>query len=120
GLPNCEAPSVSDRLLWLALAAAASILFLATTNQICQDVAVVPFLWVLPLSIYLVSFIISFDKSKWYSRGVLHPLFGLCLLLACFVLNCVALTNIFRQVLFYLFLIFVVCLLCHCYLSRAK
>jgi len=51
GLPNCEAPSVSDRLLWLALAAAASILFLATTNQICQDVAVVPFLWVLPLSI---------------------------------------------------------------------
>src|SRR5207237_1724813 len=49
-LPNCEAPSVSDRLLWLALAAAASILFLATTNQICQDVAVVPFLWVLPLS----------------------------------------------------------------------
>ena len=119
-LPNCEAPSVSDRLLWLALAAAASILFLATTNQICQDVAVVPFLWVLPLSIYLVSFIISFDKSKWYSRGVLHPLFGLCLLLACFVLNGGALTNIFRQVLIYLFTLFVGCMILHGELARAK
>src|SRR5437879_6694532 len=74
-LPNCEAPSVSDRLLWLALAAAASILFLATTNQICQDVAVVHFLWVLPLRIYLVSFIFSFDKSKCYSRAVFPPPF---------------------------------------------
>src|SRR6266550_508429 len=115
-----DSPSASDRLLWLALAAAASALFLATTNQICQDVAVVPFLWVLPLSIYLVSFIISFDKSKWYSRGVLHPLFGLCLFLACFVLDGGAQTNIFRQVLIYSFTLFVVCMILHGELARAK
>ena len=49
------------------------IMFLATTNQICQDIAVVPFLWVLPLSLYLLSFIICFDQSRWYSRAIFHP-----------------------------------------------
>src|SRR5207245_5677865 len=39
--------------VWLSLAALPSIMFLATTNQLCQDIAVVPFLWVLPLSLYL-------------------------------------------------------------------
>ena len=41
---------------------------LAATNQICQDVAVVPFLWILPLSLYLISFIICFDAERWYLR----------------------------------------------------
>jgi hypothetical protein len=34
----------------------------------CQDVAVVPFLWILPLTLYLLSFIISFDHARWYVR----------------------------------------------------
>src|SRR5882672_9101608 len=57
-----------DRLLWLLLPACASILLLATTNKLCQDVAVIPFLWVLPLALYLVSFIICFDNPQWYAR----------------------------------------------------
>ena len=39
-------------------AACGSVLLLAVTNKICQDIAVVPFLWVLPLSLYLLSFIV--------------------------------------------------------------
>ena len=61
--------------LWMGLAACASIQLLATTNFICQEVAVIPFFWVLPLSIYLVSFILTFESSRWYSRGVFHMLF---------------------------------------------
>jgi hypothetical protein len=38
-------------------------LLLATTNKLCQEVAVIPFLWVLPLSLYLLTFIISFDHG---------------------------------------------------------
>ncbi len=45
-------------LLWLGLAAASSVMLLATTNQLCIDVATVPFLWILPLCLYLISFII--------------------------------------------------------------
>ncbi|MBM4089262.1 MAG: hypothetical protein FJ276_07515 [Planctomycetes bacterium] len=55
-------------LLWFALPAFGSMGLLAVTNQICQDVAVVPFFWVVPLSIYLVTFIICFDRESWYLR----------------------------------------------------
>ena len=57
-----------DRLCWLALPACASLMLLAATNHICQDVAVVPFLWVVPLTLYLLSFIICFDQPRWYVR----------------------------------------------------
>ena len=56
------------RLLWLALPAFASMLLLATTNHVCQDMPSVPFLWVVPLSLYLLSFIIAFDHERWYRR----------------------------------------------------
>jgi len=62
--------TIVDRILWVALAACGSILLLAMTNYICQNVAVVPFLWILPLSLYLLSFIICFDKDAWYQRGI--------------------------------------------------
>jgi hypothetical protein len=61
-------PGLGRRLLWLALPAFASLTFLATTNHVCQDVAVIPFLWIAPLSLYLLSFIICFDHERWYSR----------------------------------------------------
>src|SRR6266436_6088466 len=66
-LPEC-APTVVQRSLWVLLPASASVLLLATTNKMCLDVAVIPFLWVLPLAIYLFSFIIFFDNPLWYLR----------------------------------------------------
>jgi hypothetical protein len=63
-----SSPRRGDRILWIVLPAFASLAFLATTNVICQDVAVVPFLWIAPLSLYLVSFIICFDHERWYHR----------------------------------------------------
>lgn len=59
-------PSPARRALWIALPACASLMLLATTNFVCQDVAVMPFLWVIPLSLYLLTFIISFDHPRWY------------------------------------------------------
>lgn len=63
------------RWLWFALPACASVLLLAVTNSICQDVAVIPFLWVLPLVVYLLTFIISFDSPRWYTRAFWGPAF---------------------------------------------
>lgn len=67
GVENA-APGRTQPWLWLLLPASASILLLATTNMICQEVAVIPFLWVLPLALYLLSFIICFDSPRWYMR----------------------------------------------------
>ncbi len=66
-------PRWPDRLAWLALPALASMMLLATTNHVCQDVAVMPFLWVAPLALYLLSFIICFDHPRWYVRKLFAP-----------------------------------------------
>ena len=63
-------PSLFSKLLWIGLAACASALMLAITNHLTQDVASIPFLWVLPLSIYLLSFILTFDARGWYRRNL--------------------------------------------------
>src|SRR5581483_3290793 len=64
------APSAAVQALWVALPAVASILLLAVTNHLSQDVAAIPFLWVLPLSLYLLTFIICFDRERWYWRPI--------------------------------------------------
>jgi hypothetical protein len=66
--PAGSPPPVLDRVLWILLPATASGLLLAVTNQLCQDVAVVPLLWVVPLALYLVTFIVSF--ADLYRRRV--------------------------------------------------
>jgi len=53
---------------WFLFPAMASVMFLAITNYLCQDVAVIPFLWISPLAIYLLSFILCFDHPRWYNR----------------------------------------------------
>ncbi len=65
--------------LWLALPACASALLLATTNTITQDFSPVPFLWVLPLALYLLTFIIAFDRPRWYRRRVFGATLAVCL-----------------------------------------
>lgn len=67
--PATPAPRWRECLLWIGLSASASILLLAITRHLTQDVAPVPFLWVVPLSIYLLSFILCFDAPRYYVRG---------------------------------------------------
>ena len=55
---------------WLVLSAVPSGLFLAVTQHLCVNVAPVPLLWVLPLSIYLVTLVLCFDHPRWYRRGL--------------------------------------------------
>lgn len=71
---------VADLALWVGLPALASVLLVAVTSHICQEVAVVPFLWVLPLSLYLGTFIVAFDSPRWYNRMVWATLSLLTLL----------------------------------------
>jgi hypothetical protein len=113
-------PTWKSHLLWLSLAACASITFLATTNQICQDVAVVPFLWVLPLSLYLLSFIICFDEPRWYSRRVFHSAFAVAIFLACLLLLGWGIRSIVLQLACYSFVLFACCMVCHGELARSK
>lgn len=64
-------PRLQDYLLWLILPAFASVVLMATTNHVSTDVAVVPLLWVVPLALYLLTFIIAFDRPAWYRRTLI-------------------------------------------------
>lgn len=112
-----------QRLLWLALAACGSVMLLAITNQVCLDVAVVPFLWVAPLSLYLLSFIISFDAAKWYNRSFWVPLLAASVVLVVILLHRdYADTEwpLLLQIAIYLSALFVCCMVCHGELARRK
>lgn len=56
--------------IWFGLSFLSSMLLLATTNQVCLDIGVVPFLWIIPLSLYLLSFILTFNSEKYYMRNL--------------------------------------------------
>ena len=75
-------PALIDHLLWLMPAAMASWLLVAITNHITQNVDAIPCLWLLPLTLYLLTFVLCFESDRWYRRSVFIPAAGL-LLTAC-------------------------------------
>ncbi|MGA3055555.1 MAG: hypothetical protein ABSD63_15200 [Candidatus Korobacteraceae bacterium] len=113
------APNWGRKVIWLLLAATGSLSLLATTNRICQDVAVVPLLWVLPLSLYLLSFVVCFSSERGYSRTVWSVGLGLAALLVCFVLYKPAI-GVGWQILIYSFALFASCMVCHGELVQLK
>jgi len=76
---ECRPPKVREQVLWLLLAACASTLLLAITNHLTQNVASIPFLWVLPLGLYLFTFILTFSFERLYHRKVFVWLLALAL-----------------------------------------
>jgi len=66
-------PSIGELVLWVALAACASTLLVASTNHLSQNVAPIPLLWVLPLALYLLTFILAFESDRVYKRWVFMP-----------------------------------------------
>ena len=66
---EAPAPGRFDLILWLALSAMGSWMLLAITNHITQNIASIPFLWLVPLMLYLLTFILCFESDGWYQRS---------------------------------------------------
>ncbi|MFN3890779.1 MAG: hypothetical protein ACK4MV_10320 [Beijerinckiaceae bacterium] len=67
---QCAAPSRSDYVSWIALAFVPSGLLVAVTAHISTDVGAAPLLWVAPLALYLLTFVIAFrDRPMWLDAG---------------------------------------------------
>ncbi|MGO8674690.1 MAG: spermidine synthase [Limisphaerales bacterium] len=125
------APSLANRgsavtvrpltlLLWLVLPACASVMLLATTNKLCQDVAVMPFLWVAPLSIYLLSFIICFDSPQWYERAPFRVLLVAALGALYWAIPRGSETALVLLLAVYSAALFICCMVCHGELYRLR
>lgn len=106
--------------LWASLAACASILLLAVTTHLTSDVAPIPFLWVLPLSIYLLTFILTFDSKGWYSRLWYLPLVAISLAGMAWALRADTELHIAAKVGIFAAGLFFCCMACHGELSTLK
>ncbi len=113
-------PSILVRLLWLLLPACASVLLLATTNKMCLDVAVIPFLWVLPLGLYLLSFILCFDSPRWYVRFPFTLALAGVLGALCWALVNGSEASVPKQVAVYCGALFICSMVCHGELYRLR
>jgi hypothetical protein len=60
----------TDACAWFALAAVPTVLLTAVTNTVSVDLAPFPLLWVIPLGLYLLSFIVCFEHHRWYRARV--------------------------------------------------
>ena len=107
------------KLLWLLLPACASVLLLATTNKLCLDVAVIPFLWVLPLGLYLLSFILCFEGPRGYWRKFYGVALAVSLGLVCLAWFQYRLP-LRLQIVIYAWALFNGCMVCHGELYRLK
>jgi len=110
-------PGAGQQLVWLALAAMASFLLLAVTNHICQNVASLPFLWILPLSLYLATFIFCFDHPRWYRRNIFLVLAAIALPVMAWYSDSLDLKV---AIPIYLAGLFVCCMFCHGELAQLK
>ena len=70
---SAERPTALQLLLWVSLAACASTLLVSITNHMSQNIAPIPLLWVVPLAIYLLTFILAFESDKIYQRWIFLP-----------------------------------------------
>ncbi len=117
------APGWSDRLVWMGLAACASGLLLSVTNHLTQNVAAIPFLWVLPLSLYLLSFILCFDSDRWYQRWIFTRLGAVALPAMAYAISAQSdryITDLRVAVAVFCFLLFVLFMVCHGELARRR
>ncbi len=114
-------PTMAQRVLWVALAACASLLLVAVTNHLSENVAPIPLLWVVPLALYLLSFILSFESDKIYQRWLFLPWVAPALAWMAYLIYANSgLTHIRIQIPVFAAGLFFCCMMCHGELARRR
>ncbi len=107
-------------LLWVLLPMAASIMLIACTNMMTHEIAAVPFLWILPLSLYLLTFVICFDHPRWYIRPLVWIPMWMVVVFGGFLMESGVDADLSAQILGYSAISFFTAFACHGELARLK
>jgi hypothetical protein len=107
-------------VLWLMLSALGVVLLVSTTNALTQNVPPVPFLWLAPLAIYLLTYVMAFSNLAIYVRYLWLPFFMLLSFVALFIYFIGGQFDIITQLLVYLLILLCGCMICHGELDSLK
>lgn len=107
-------------ILWLFLAAVGVILLISTTNAMTQNLPPVPFLWIMPLCLYLLSFIICFHSPHWYVRWYCFAFFAIAGVVGLLMYFIGSQFGIVSQIFIYAAIMFSGCMICHGELAKLQ
>jgi hypothetical protein len=114
-------PTARSLLVWLALASLGSVTLLAVSNHLTQNISSIPLLWVIPLAIYLLTFILCFEGTRWYKRDAyLGFLVWIVCVMAWFLADKRLQFELIWQVGVFALGLYVVCMFCHGELARMR
>lgn len=114
-------PSARSLLVWLALAAMGSVTLLAVSNHLTQNISSIPLLWVIPLAIYLLTFILCFEGTRWYKRDAyLGFLVWIVCVMAWFLADKRLQFELLWQIGVFAAGLYIVCMFCHGELARLR
>lgn len=120
-VPEQRTPSTGLQLLWGLLAATGSILLLAISAHVTENIAAVPLLWLAPLAIYLLTFVLCFDGTGWYRREIWLAVTAATLGVMAWTLADPGRTHdLALQLGVFLIGLFVACMFCHGELATLK
>lgn len=118
--PAAPRPGLRQVALWLLLSFCAAALLLATTHQVTEEVALGPFLWVIPLGLYLVTFVLCFEREAWYPRWWVFGLFALALWPATYLAYQAGVAAYWLEVAGFMAVLFLGAMVCHGELYRLR
>ena len=114
-------PRARMLLVWLALASMGSVVLLAVSNHLTQNISSIPLLWVIPLAVYLLTFILCFEGTRWYRRdATLGLLVWIVCVMAWFLADKRLQFELAWHVGVFVAGLFIVCMFCHGELARLR
>jgi hypothetical protein len=114
------APGLMTLLFWLGISTCSSVVLVATTNEISEDIAVSPFLWVAALAVYLLTFVLAFESNRFYRRTAFAVAAGIAAPVACVLPSLSLSLSLWLQLPLYLIAQFIICMLCQGELARSR
>nr|UOZ96891.1 Polyamine aminopropyltransferase [Cupriavidus sp.] len=124
GATGARSPTISVLVFWLILSGFASALLLSASSHISQNIASVPFLWVLPLSLYLLSFVLAFEgrngKGFYLRESMMLPSMAVAAIMAWGLTAQDGILDIEIAIPLYCAGLFLICLFCHGELAQSR
>ncbi len=123
--PAAPPPTARQKLAWIAFAALGSMLLLAISNHLTQNISSIPLLWVVPLALYLITFILCFENKDeahpWYQRLFFLPMLGVFLVAMAWLIADKAFHfELYWQIGVFSAGLFIACMFCHGELADRK